>query len=137
MTNVTEKTIDTDWTEQPVCPYCGHPDADWWESDLHDDGNTAELECAKCEKAYMAKISIINRFETAKIAQEHRQPWYFTFGMGNRYAGMYEVIEGTCNEARDEMFRRYGKEWAFQYKDAEAAGVERWNLKRLNSEETQ
>lgn len=130
--------IDTEWTDQPVCPWCGHPDADWWEHDLSDDGNTAELECLKCEKAYMAKVSIMTRFETAKIEPEQRRSWYFTFGIGQPHAGMYEVIEGTCDEARDEMFRRHGKQWAFQYKDAEAAGVERWSLKRLNhDEETQ
>lgn len=41
--------------------------------------------------------------------------WVFTFGVGQPNAGHYVRIKGTYEEAREEMFRRYGWEWAFQY----------------------
>lgn len=41
--------------------------------------------------------------------------WVFTFGYGQPNAGKYVRISGTYNEAREEMFRRYGSVWAFQY----------------------
>lgn len=45
--------------------------------------------------------------------------WIFTFGFGQKYAGYFVRISGTYEEARKEMIRRYGKEWAFQYSEAE------------------
>lgn len=46
-----------------------------------------------------------------------KQWWYFTFGCGQKHAGHYVRIYGTEADARSEMFRRYGKEWAFQYSE--------------------
>ena len=43
--------------------------------------------------------------------------WYFTFGCGQKHAGHYVKIFGTFDEARQEMFRRYGAKWAFQYSE--------------------
>ena len=63
--------------------------------------------------------------------EEDRKDWYFTFGCGQAHAGHYAVISGTCDEARQEMFRRFGRQWSMQYASAEEAGVEKWNLERL------
>jgi hypothetical protein len=41
------------------------------------------------------------------------------------------VTANTRQEARDIMFERFGNKWAFQYDSAEAAGVEKWNLKEV------
>lgn len=38
-------------TPQPVCPYCGAKDYDWWE--LSDKENEQEGECGKCGETYM------------------------------------------------------------------------------------
>ena len=46
-------------------------------------------------------------------AHEVEQDWIFTFGVGQERAGHYVKIHGTYRNARDEMFRRYGREWAF------------------------
>lgn len=43
------------------------------------------------------------------------QYWIFTFGCGQPHAGKYVKIKGSFDEARAEMIKRYGKEWAFQY----------------------
>lgn len=48
--------------------------------------------------------------------------YYFTFGVGidNPHRNCYHVIEAASYEqARDEMFLRFGNEWAFQYDEAE------------------
>lgn len=43
--------------------------------------------------------------------------WVFTFGMGHEHRGHYVRIHGTFSEARAEMVRRFGSEWAFQYSE--------------------
>ena len=57
--------------------------------------------------------------------------WYFTFGCGQEHAGKYVVLFGTCQSTRDEMWKLFGEKWAFQYKTAEEAGVEKWSYKKL------
>jgi hypothetical protein len=44
--------------------------------------------------------------------------YYFTFGCGidDNHRNCYTVIEAADYEsAREEMFRRFGNKWAFQY----------------------
>ena len=59
------------------------------------------------------------------------QHWYFTWGFGQQYPNCYTKIYGTYNSARDEMIRRFGERWAFQYDSPEDAGVERWDLTEI------
>lgn len=47
--------------------------------------------------------------------QNVKEHWYFTFGLGSQRPYNYVKIYGTYDDARDEMFKRYGKDWAFQY----------------------
>jgi len=42
------------------------------------------------------------------------------------------VIDGTLGNAREDMRDRFGSKWAFQYPSEEAAGVEKWGLKRID-----
>ncbi len=46
---------------------------------------------------------------------------YFTFGCGidNPNRNCYVVIKGKTLEAREEMFKRFGKKWAFQYTESQ------------------
>ena len=41
--------------------------------------------------------------------------WIFTFGCGQEHGGRFVKIYGSYSEARQKMFDRYGKKWAFQY----------------------
>ena len=42
--------------------------------------------------------------------------FYFTFGFGQKFEGCYTIIEAEDYEkAREEMFKRFGDKWAFQY----------------------
>lgn len=45
--------------------------------------------------------------------------WIFTFGSGQQHAGKFVKIQGTWEEARQEMFSRFGRNWSFQYSEEE------------------
>ena len=50
------------------------------------------------------------------------QEWYFTFGYGHSHGpNGYTKIYGTFVSARQEMFRRYGPKWSFQYDSIKGA----------------
>ena len=76
------------------------------------------------------------RFRWLDLAVEQRGPprqkWYFTWGFNQGHDNCYTVIEAeSYGAAREEMFSRWGKKWGFQYDSAEAAGVDEFNLKRI------
>ena len=54
-----------------------------------------------------------NKYQSHKVELE--QDWFFSFGYGHAYPQKYVRIHGTHNAAREEMFRRYGAKWSFQY----------------------
>ena len=47
----------------------------------------------------------------------NEQWWYFTFGWDQPRQGHYVKIYGTYETAREEMLKRYGRVWAFQYSE--------------------
>ena len=66
-----------------------------------------------------------------------RETWYFTFGFAHRHAGCYFVVkDATLDEAREEMFAKFGREWAFQYDDTGwhkhgVSQAEKWGLTEI------
>ena len=52
---------------------------------------------------------------------EERRWWIFTFGSGQKHAGHYVRFFGTFDEARQQMFDAYGRDWCMQYTE------EQWN----------
>lgn len=85
----------------------------------------------KCGEQFSYRI---NTPPARKDNNECNNHWYFTFGCGQKNAGKYVVLYGTCQSTRDKMFELFGDKWAFQYKTAEAAGVEKWKYVRLHVE---
>jgi hypothetical protein len=73
----------------------------------------------------------------ADLNPERRQRWYFTFGVGQPNAGRYYVVdEATFAEARERMFAVFGREWAFQYDDADwhkggVSQADKWHLTEI------
>lgn len=58
---------------------------------------------------------------------------YFTFMQSDPQKNCYVEIEAeSTGAAREEMFRRYGTKWAFQYNSAEEAGVKMFNLRKVD-----
>lgn len=41
---------DTEWTDAPTCPYCGHEETDAWEIEFRNE--SAEVSCSSCGKDY-------------------------------------------------------------------------------------
>ena len=60
--------IDTEFTFEPVCPYCGHKEPDAWEIDFGPglDGDT-ETQCGSCEKEYFVSRNVTIDYSTKKI----------------------------------------------------------------------
>lgn len=46
--------------------------------------------------------------------------WYFTLGHGHEHFPGYVKIYGTFESARDEMIRRHGQKWCWQYSESQA-----------------
>ena len=62
-----EEEFDTDWTSLPKCPHCGAEDQDWWDGLGHKhDGDDWEVDCAWCDKQYIATMHITYDFSTVK-----------------------------------------------------------------------
>ena len=57
-------------------------------------------------------------FETG----EEETDWIFTFGEDQPHEGKFVRIHGTFGQARREMIRMFGDEWAFQYH------IDDWNF---------
>lgn len=71
---MTEEAIETELTDEPVCPWCGNEDADWWElGDKIQDGNTVEVECDECGEPYDLEVVISYSFTSTKVTPRMRQ----------------------------------------------------------------
>ena len=58
--------------------------------------------------------------------------WYFTFGHGQHHFGRYVKINGTFNEAREEMIHRFGYAWSMQYDEDKALPtIKEWSWTEL------
>lgn len=64
--------------------------------------------------------------------------WYFTFGYdhthprtGESLRNCYVLLEGDINETREIIARHFGRKWSMQYPNKEKAGVEKYNLRRI------
>ena len=61
----------TAYTSEPICPYCGHHDEEWWdgESRLRGDGDQAWQACSQCNGDYETTIHIAPEFTTRTIEE--------------------------------------------------------------------
>ena len=60
--SVCEKPIDTDYTDEIVCPYCGHKNHDSWE--YNDNGG--KTECVECGEIFDLVVDIDITYCTSK-----------------------------------------------------------------------
>jgi hypothetical protein len=58
---------DTDFTINPVCPYCGHVERDAWEIDFGEgtDGD-ADTSCSGCGEDYFVQRHVTVSYSTSK-----------------------------------------------------------------------
>jgi hypothetical protein len=66
---------ETQFTEQPVCPHCGHAERDAWEIDFGPgcEGET-ETYCGACGEEYAVSKTISVRYSTEKCARRPVAP---------------------------------------------------------------
>lgn len=57
--------IDYEYTNNIICPFCGHEDKDSWEVEL-DNEETLLFECGDCEKEFYATKSVTIDYSTEK-----------------------------------------------------------------------
>lgn len=54
-----------------------------------------------------------------KLQYEVEQDWYFTFGFLHPYSKHFVRFHGTFESAREQMIKKFGTQWAFQYSESE------------------
>lgn len=102
-----------DGTDQPGGKHAG---CRYFVLDLtHDEHSPAAM------RAYAAACKATHPDLAADIEKEFNpspelsQDWFFSFGSSHAHPHGYVKIYGTHSSAREEMVRRYGNQWAFQY----------------------
>ena len=74
-----ERSIDHEWTDFPVCPWCGLVDQDWWDgTTIENDGDKEETECDRCKKHGHSLMGISKsdiQKEIDSLEQENRQDY--------------------------------------------------------------
>lgn len=55
---------DTSYTNEVICPYCGHVQSDSWEM------RDGENDCDDCEKTFLLEVIPIVEYTTIKHEQE-------------------------------------------------------------------
>lgn len=86
------------------------------------------------------RISSTQAQEVFKI-KAVKNVYYFTFGYGMEYQGMYVEIEAySSEEARQLMIAKYGTRWSFQYNekewedDGKQSLAEKWGWTKLEQQ---
>lgn len=56
-------TVNHEYTEEVVCPYCGHEFTDSWELS-GEDGQEGETDCGQCERLFLYYRNISVSYST-------------------------------------------------------------------------
>lgn len=61
--------FDTDYTDNPICPHCGHEDAYWAEFCPRNagDGSSYTDSCPSCDADYKVLMYVSYNFTTTKV----------------------------------------------------------------------
>lgn len=64
--------LETQYTDEPICPNCGYEEPNAWEIDFPDQGESdTEMDCGNCDKpleVYRSLIVSYSTFEVKKVA---------------------------------------------------------------------
>lgn len=88
---MTEGEIDCSFTEELVCPYCGHEQGDSWE--LKD----GECQCSRCEKHFIFESEAIRYFTSRQVPCLNGEP--HTWGAAVIYDPRYPDAR-RCTDCR-------------------------------------
>ena len=65
---MSDEQIDTDYTDEMVCPYCGAEIGDSWE--IEPDKEDGAYECDSCGKTFGWSRIIVVNYTTRKVTNE-------------------------------------------------------------------
>ena len=67
---MTKNEFDIDFTDEPVCPYCGKVQWDAWEIDLGPglDGE-GQISCGSCDKEFLIRRHCSVTYSTMKLTE--------------------------------------------------------------------
>jgi hypothetical protein len=77
------------------------------------------------------RLSYVKNSELS-TPNEKPQSWVFTFPYPSDLENCYVELVGTHDETKDEMYRLFGARWRFQSPSRLHAGVERFDLEKLD-----
>jgi len=66
--------------------------------------------------------------------QSKKESWLFSWGYGHEFPNRFIEIEGSYHEAREEMIRRFGLKWAFQYASDRKINLAAANMHEITME---
>lgn len=69
MPKPTPGKIDHKYTDNIICPWCGHKNSDSWESD-----DNGEEECGECEQSYTYERIVTVEYSTSKVKPKASDP---------------------------------------------------------------
>ena len=62
--------IETKYTKEATCPYCGHECSDSWEFPLEYDGDFTTTECDECGKEFKIYLNLETTYTSEKMEVE-------------------------------------------------------------------
>jgi hypothetical protein len=63
---------DTDYTKDPICPYCAHKMQDAWELNMYD-GDVTEIDC-DCGETYLVTMHVTVEYSTYR-KEKNNEPY--------------------------------------------------------------
>ncbi len=63
-----DESIDLNYTDEIVCPYCGYKFTDSWEIRMNEHGDIGKHECERCGKKFKAYRNIEITYTTEKLS---------------------------------------------------------------------
>lgn len=64
--------FETEYADNPVCPYCGHEMQNAWEIDFGPTGleGSADVDCDSCGKIYHIEQTVSVYYTTSKLVKD-------------------------------------------------------------------
>jgi DNA-directed RNA polymerase subunit RPC12/RpoP len=59
--------IDSEFTDEIVCPYCGHEFGDSWE---FNDSDGKKIDCYECDKTFELSVNFEATYTTRRIKED-------------------------------------------------------------------
>jgi hypothetical protein len=69
-----DRSFETEWQNEAVCPHCFYRHQDTWEFYTSDDGDDIEASCHQCGKDFGLTRHVSTDYSTKKIKESPASP---------------------------------------------------------------